>query len=82
MECRLKLTQIKKFDVDILILVVDDSPYGMHVPIQIGSIHIDMALDLATENEMQKLSRKWERAKMASILHMGSLTVNKDKSEF
>ena len=34
-ECRLQLTQIKKFDVDVLMLVIDDSAYGMHVPIQI-----------------------------------------------
>ena len=65
-------------------LVLDDSPYGMRVPVQIGSLHIDMAIDLATEAEMQKLSRKWERAKMANLLYMGSLTVNEksDKSEF
>ena len=65
-------------------LVLDNSPYGMRVPVQIGSLHIDMAIDLATEAEMQKLSRKWERAKMVHLLHMGSLTVNKEseKSEF
>ena len=49
-ECRLKLSDIEKFDIDVLILV-DDSPYGMRVPIQIGTLHIDMALDLATEEE-------------------------------
>ena len=40
---------MEKFDLDVLMLVVDDSPYGMRVPIQIGTLHIDMALDLATE---------------------------------
>ena len=59
-ECRLKLPQIKKFDLDVLMLVLDDSPYGMRVPVQIGSLHINMAIDLATEVEIQKLSRKWE----------------------
>ena len=59
-ECRLKLPQIEKFDLDVLMLVLDDSPYGMRVPVQIGSLHIDMAIDLATEVEIQKLSRKWE----------------------
>ena len=57
-------------------LVLDDGPYGMRVPVQIGSLHIDMAIDLATEAEMQKLSRKWERAKMAHLLRMGSMTMN------
>ena len=28
-ECRLQLPQIKKFDVDVLMLVIDDSAYGM-----------------------------------------------------
>ena len=28
-ECHLQLPQIKKFDVDVLILVIDDSAYGM-----------------------------------------------------
>ena len=31
-ECRLQLPQIKKFDVDVLMLVIDDSAYGMRVP--------------------------------------------------
>ena len=34
-ECHLQLPEIKKFDVDVLMLVIDDSAYGMHVPIQI-----------------------------------------------
>ena len=65
-------------------LVIDDNPYGMRVPIQIGSLHIDMAIDLATEAEMQKLSHKWERARMAHLLCMGSMTIgeNSDKPEF
>ena len=49
-------------------LIIDDSAYGMRVPVQIGTLHIDMALDLATEAEMKKLSRRWERAKMATAL--------------
>ena len=42
-ECRLKLLNIEKFDLDVLMLVVDDSPYGMRVPIQIRTLHINMA---------------------------------------
>ena len=75
-ECRLRLPQIKKFDVDVLMLIIDDSAYGMRVPVQIGTLHIDMALDLATEAEMKKLSRRWERAKMATALRMNSMVVD------
>ena len=77
-KCRLQLPQIKKFDIDVLMLVINDSAYGMQVPIQIGTLQIDMALDLATEAEMKKLSRKWERARMVSALRMNSLVVDKE----
>ena len=77
-ECHLQLPQIKKFDVDVLMLIIDDSTYSQRVPVQIGTLHIDMALDLATESEMRYLSRKWERAKMATALRMNSMIVDKE----
>ena len=80
-ECRLKIPQIKKFDLDILMLVIDDSPYAMRVPIQVGTLHIDMALDLATEEERKKLSREWRRAELASSLRMKSANVNVEDPE-
>ena len=40
-----------------------------------------MALDLAMEAKVKKLSCKWERARMASAWHMNSMVVNKE-SEF
>ena len=79
-ECRLQLPQIKKFDVDVLMLVIDDSAYGMQVPIQIGTLHIDMALELATEAEMKKLSHKWDRARMATALCMNSMVVSEEQN--
>ena len=75
-ECRLKLPMIEKFDIDVLMLVVDDSPYGMRVPIQIGTLHIDMALDLATEEEKRKLNCQWKRAELAASLCMKSANAN------
>ena len=60
-------------------LVIDDSAYGMHVPVQIGTLHIDMALELATEAEMMKLSCKWDRAKMATALRMNSMVVSEEQ---
>ena len=74
----MQLPQIKKFDVDVLMLVIDDSAYSQQVPVQIGTLHIDMALDLATEFEMRYLSRKWERAKMATALRMNSMVVDEN----
>ena len=71
-ECRLKIPMIEKFDLDVLMLVIDDSPYGMRVPIQIGTLHIDMAMELATEEEKKKLNKQWKRAQFASSLRMAS----------
>ena len=61
--------------------VVDDSPYGMRVPIQIGTLHIDMALDLATEEEKRKLNRQWKRAELAASLRMKSANAKADDSD-
>ena len=78
-ECRLNLPQVEKFDHDVLMLVIDDSQYGARVPIQIGTLHIDMAIDLATNEERRKFKRKWERAKMASYLRMASMQNDSSK---
>ena len=40
-----------------------------------------MALELATEAEMKKLSSKWDQAKMATALHMNSMVVS-EKQKF
>ena len=81
-KCKLKIPQIKKFDLDVLMLIIDDSPYAMRVPIQVGTLHINMALDLATEEERKKLNREWRRAELASSLHMKGANVNvKDSKE-
>ena len=78
-ECRLNLPQIEKFDHDVLMLVIDDSQYGARVPIQIGTLHIDMAIDLATDEERQKFKQKWERAEMASYLRMAGMQTDSTK---
>ena len=79
-ECKLRIPQIKKFDLDVLMLVIDDSPYAMRVPIQIGTLHIDMAPDLVTEEERGKLNHQWKRAELASSLSMKSANANVEDS--
>ena len=59
------------FQNDVLMLVVDDSPYGEEVPIQIGTLHINMILEAAEQNPTAILGDSWERAKLASSLKMG-----------
>ena len=70
-ECQLSLPRIEGFERDVLMLVIDDSPYGNRVPIQLGTLHIDMILKVAAQDPTIKLGDSWERARLASSLKMG-----------
>ena len=60
-EARLSFPGIKDFDEDCLFLVMPDHSYGDRVPVVVGTLHIDMMLDLATKEELEQLSRAWDR---------------------
>ena len=60
-EARLAFPEIKDFDEDCLFLVMSDHTYGDRVPVTIGTLHIDMMLDKATREELESLSRVWDR---------------------
>ena len=44
-EATLNIPEVKAFQEDCLFLVVNDHSYGKHVPIMIGTLHIDMIID-------------------------------------
>ena len=67
-EVNLKLPEIKAFNEDVLILVIEDSIYAQCVSIQLGTLHIDRAWDLISNKETTQLSNKWKWSKLASIL--------------
>ena len=46
-------------------MVTNDSPYTQRVPIQLGTLHIREAMQLATKEEKQSLSSAWETASFA-----------------
>ena len=48
-EAHLKIAEIKAFDIDVLLLIVPDSVHTQHMPITLGTLHIDMAIKLATK---------------------------------
>ena len=48
-EACLKIPEIKAFDLEALLLIVPDSAYTQYTPITIGTLHIDMAIKLATK---------------------------------
>ena len=55
-KARLTIPGVKRMDKDSLFMVTNDSPYMQRVPIQLGTLHIREALQLAT------LPSVWETA--------------------
>ena len=51
-------------DEPCLFVVVGDSEYGKRVPIQIGTLHIDLGLEKAMKQELSTLGKAWERGKL------------------
>ena len=51
-------------------LVVDDSAYGERVPVAIGTLHINMILDVATKEELEKVGRRWKRGGLGRKIAM------------
>ena len=54
-EVQLKIPDVKAFDQDVLLLIVPDSAHTQYTPITLGTLHIDMAIKLATEKELKTL---------------------------
>ena len=52
-------------DKDSLLMVTNDSPYTQWVTIQLGTLHIKEAMQLATEEEKQSLPSALETASFA-----------------
>ena len=55
-ETHLKIPEIKAFDHDVLLLIMPDSVHTQHTPITLGTLHIDMAIKLATKRELEHLN--------------------------
>ena len=70
MELNLDIPEVAGFKEDVLMLVVDDSPYGEKVPVAIGTLHIDMVLDLATKGELENMGQKWQRGGLGRKIAM------------
>ena len=60
-EAILGVPQIRNFEEPCLFVVVSDSEYGKRVPIQIGTLHIDMVMGAATKEELSLMGKAWER---------------------
>ena len=69
-EAHLKIPKIKAFDLDVLLLIVPDSAHPQYTPITLGTLHIDMAIKLATKKELESLNTQWKRCLVATKLTM------------
>ena len=54
----------------MLLLIVPDSAHIQYTPITLGTLHIDMAIKLATEKELETLNKQWQRSLLATKLTM------------
>ena len=61
-EVLLEVPEVPEFWEYILMLVVKDSEYGNRVPLQLGTLHIDMILDRVNPKQLDKLGKPYERS--------------------
>ena len=69
-EVHLRIPEVKAFDQDVLLLIVPNSTHTQYTPITLGTLHIDMAIKLATEEELRTLNKQWQRSLVATKLTM------------
>ena len=62
--------KIKAFDLDVLLLIVPDSAHTQYTQITLGTLHIDMAIKLATKKELESLNKQWKKSLVATKLTM------------
>ena len=58
-EVNLQIPEIKNYNEDALMMVMNDSRYGKKVPFAIGTIHIHTALKGMTKDEWDNMTLSW-----------------------
>ena len=66
----LKVPEVKAFDTDVLLLIVPDSAHMTCTPITLGTLHIDIAINLAMKTELENLNKCWNRSLIVTKLAM------------
>ena len=78
-EVRLKIPNVKAFDLDVLMLVIPESEYSKSVPVTIGTIHIDEIINLITDEELRLANKKWQRGIISWKVAIKSLQLKENK---
>ena len=63
-ETLLEIPEIPDFKEHVLMLVIENSEYGERVPIQLGTLHIDMILGKATPEQLGQLGKPYKRGEV------------------
>ena len=66
----LQVPAVQSFDSDVLLLVVSNGHYGDRVPIVMGTLHIDMLLEVASEAELKALGKSLQQGELANKIAM------------
>ena len=74
-EVWLELPEVKAFNHDVLLLIVPDSAHMQCTPITLGTLHINMAIKMATKRELENLNKQWQRSSVAMRLSMKEMQV-------
>ena len=80
-EVNLKILEIRAFNEDVLMLVIEDSPYTQRVRIQLGALHIIRALELVSKSDMLIFSSKWRRGRLVTLLATKSAKAGMENSK-
>ena len=80
-EVQLDILKSANFKEDVFILVVDDGRYTHWVPMAIGTLHIDRALDHIKDEEIENFSTEWRRGRLSMLLTLKSSQLVESKAE-
>ena len=78
-ELRMRVPNVRAFDLDVLMLVIPESEYSRRVPVTIGTIHIDEIIDLITDEELKTANRQWQRGIISRKVVMKQLHLKENK---
>ena len=81
-EATLDIPEVEAFNEDCLFLVVSDHTYGKRVPMMISPLHIDMIIESATKEELNRISIAWGRGQLFRQIQARQIQLaNQDESE-
>ena len=78
-EACLKIPEVSAIKEDCLFLVVPDHRYGYRVPVTVGTLHIDMIIEKATPDELDRISIAWGRGQLFHKIQARQVQIGSQK---